>query len=75
MGINKGAFRKETHAHRGRCAGSRTARVSAALKPLRTILLVRGLISDMNMIRLGQGLTLSQLFSERKAYGQEQIRF
>jgi hypothetical protein len=25
----KGAFRKETHAHRGRCAGSRTARDSA----------------------------------------------
>ena len=24
--MNKGAFRKESHAHRGRCAVSRTAR-------------------------------------------------
>jgi len=32
--IFRGAFRKESHAHRGRCAGSRTAR-DIAQDPLR----------------------------------------
>ena len=31
-----GGFRKETHAHRGRCAGSRTARDSAPQSPFGT---------------------------------------
>ena len=31
--LNRRAFRKETHTHRGRCAVSRTARVSAHLTP------------------------------------------
>ena len=31
--MSKGAFRKETHAHRGQCTGPRTARVSAPLTP------------------------------------------
>jgi len=35
----RGAFRKETHAHRGLCAGSRTARISA-LAPFGLKLLV-----------------------------------
>ena len=60
----KGAFRKESHAHRGRCTGSRTAR-DIALTPSARMLLGK---EDFS---IASGLFGTNIYGRKYLYSME----